>query len=587
MATAARALAPHLPTRVDKPGGRVRIFARAANDNADADTTTQTTAYEAATSRVHTVKDALGQIKQFAYTQDDRVSGITYTGAVNPTPSVSFAYDPNFPRLTSMTDGGGTTTYSYVPVGSIGALALQQETQPLATIAYVYDKLGRLKSRAVTGAGTETFGYDGLDRLTSHAGDLGAFTLGYLGQTGQITTRSLTGSLLATNWGYLTGSGDRRLASVATTGLSSGQSTGFAYTTNAEALITGTTQTTDGSAAYPAGAVAQTGAYSQLNQLTNLTGQHLTWDAVGNLLSDGMRTYSWDAENRLVAIAYTGVSGKATTFAYDGLGRRTAIASTPAGGGTATTTSYVWCGSQVCQARTAAGAEARGYYAEGEYVPGSGALYYAPDNLGSVRRVFSEGASPSYDYDPYGAPSQATAPVTDFAYAGMVYNADSGLYLTTRRPYDPASGRFLSRDSIGEDADPEGNLYAYVGGNPVGLSDPTGRGPIGIAIGSTLGFIITGGVSLVADYVTFGGNAVATPAEVGFGTATGGAIGNAIENSFSGRSNASFSAHFRPRTDHYTTITFHRAIGQEIPVPPNGAGEMMSAREREGTDSMI
>ncbi len=328
----------------------------------------------------------------------------------------------------------------------------------------------------MTGAGTETFGYDLLDRLTAHAGDLGTFTLGYLGQTGQITARSLTGSLLATSWGYLTGSGDRRLASVATTGLASGQSTGFAYTTNAEALITGTTQTTDGSAAYPAGAVAQTGAYSQLNQLTNLTGQHLTWDTDGNLLSDGVRTYSWDAENRLVAIAYTGVSGKATSLAYDGLGRRIQIASTPAGGGTATTTNYVWCGSQLCQARTAAGAEARGYYAEGEFMPGSppASLYYAPDNLGSVRRVFAASQAPSYDYDPYGAPNQATAPVTDFAYAGMVYNADSGFYLTTRRPYDPVTGRFLSRDPIGERGDPEGNLYAYVGGDPVDLSDPLG-----------------------------------------------------------------------------------------------------------------
>jgi len=71
----------------------------------------------------------------------------------------------------------------------------------------------------------------------------------------------------------------------------------------------------------------------------------LTFDAVGNLTSDGQRTYSWDAENRLVGIVYPGVSGKQTAFSYDGLGRRTAIASTPAGGGSTVTTSYLWCGS--------------------------------------------------------------------------------------------------------------------------------------------------------------------------------------------------------------------------------------------------
>ncbi len=445
-----------------------------------ADASTLVTAYDPVTSRVQSVTDALNQVKTFAYAEDDRVTGVAYTGAVNPTPNVSFAYDPNFPRLTSMTDGTGTTTYGYYPVGVVGGLRLQTETQPLATIGYIYDKLGRVKSRAVTGAGSETFGYDALDRLTTHASDLGSFTLGYLGQTGQITTRALASpSNLATTWGYLPNSGDRRLASVATTGLTAGQSTGFAYTTNAENFITGTTQTGDAAVAVPPSVVTQTGTYNNLNQLTNLTGQHLTWDADGNLLKDATRTYSWDAESRLVAISYIGVSGQTTTFSYDGLGRRARIARTPQGGGT-TTTNYVWCGSQLCQARTAAGAEARGYYAEGEFVPGSpsASLYYAPDNLGSVRRVFSAGASPSFDYDPYGAPNQTTAPVTDFNYAGTFYNADyngsSGLYLTTHRPYDPVAGRFLSRDPIGEAGDPAGNLYVYVGGDPLNGIDPEG-----------------------------------------------------------------------------------------------------------------
>ena len=50
--------------------------------------------------------------------------------------------------------------------------------------------------------------------------------------------------------------------------------------------------------------------------------QALTFDANGNLTSDGPRTYAWDAENRLVGITYPGNPGKATAFTYDGLGRR-------------------------------------------------------------------------------------------------------------------------------------------------------------------------------------------------------------------------------------------------------------------------
>jgi hypothetical protein len=48
-------------------------------------------------------------------------------------------------------------------VGALGALRLQQEAGPFA-------------NSAITSA------YDALGRLTNHTSDLGAFTLGYLGQ---------------------------------------------------------------------------------------------------------------------------------------------------------------------------------------------------------------------------------------------------------------------------------------------------------------------------------------------------------------------------------------------------------------------
>jgi RHS repeat-associated protein len=110
-------------------------------------------------------------------------------------------------------------------------------------------------------------------------------------------------------------------------------------------------------------------------------------------------------------------------------------------------------------------------------VPGSPGqpYYYGVDQIGSVRRVFASASSaPAYSYDPYGNPLQATAPLTDFGYAGMLYNADSGLDLTRYRAYDPVAGRWLSRDPLGEAADPVGNLYTYVGGNPISLMDPLG-----------------------------------------------------------------------------------------------------------------
>jgi YD repeat-containing protein len=298
--------------------------------------------------------------KTYTYAKDDRPLGLAYTAVVNPTPNVSFAYDPYFPRLVSMTDGTGTTQYAYVPVGSPGALQLQQESSPLAgsAITSAYDALGRLGSRTVAGAGAETFAYDAIGRLTTHASDLGSFTLSYLGQTGQITSRALASSTLATTWSYLTNTNDRRLSGIGNVGLTAGQYSTYAYITTPENFISGITETSDATAVYPV-AGTQTATYNSLNQLTNLSGQALTFDAVGNLTSDGQRTYSWDAENRLLGITYPGVPGKATAFTYDGLGRRVTIASTQPGGGSATTTSYLFYGAAPISARRATPATPR------------------------------------------------------------------------------------------------------------------------------------------------------------------------------------------------------------------------------------
>jgi RHS repeat-associated protein len=448
-----------------------------------ADNSTVTYTYENTTSRLASVLDALSQTKQYSYDEDNELTGVTYLNAVNPTPNVGFTYDTHFPRLVSMTDGTGTTQYSYVPVGTPGALQLQQETPPLAnsSIAYAYDALGRVNSRTVAGAGPETFQYDALSRLVSDTNDLGTFTLAYLGQTDQITSRQLANSTLATTWTYLPNSGDRRLSGTSTTGLSAGQSTGFQFNTDAEDQITATTETSDNTIAYPPSSTQQTASYNNLNQLTTLenpppSSQTLTYDADGNLLSDGTHDFIWDAENRLVGITYPNQPAQATSFTYDGLGRRIAITSTPAGGGTAVTSDDIWCGGEPCQVRNNSGTVTRSYYAEGEFIPGSPSEseYYAPDQLGSVRRVFTATQAPSYDYDTYGNPLQTTAPLTDFGYAGMVNNADSGLDLTWHRVYDPVIGRWLSRDPLGETTDPEGNLYPYTGNDPINLVDPYG-----------------------------------------------------------------------------------------------------------------
>jgi len=101
-------------------------------------------------------------------------------------------------------------------------------------------------------------------------------------------------------------------------------------------------------------------------------------------------------------------------------------------------------------------------------------LFYAKDHLGSIREVLdANGALVSrFYYDPWGAASTLLGTNTTFAFTGHFLHAPSGLYLAYYRYLSSATGRWLSRDRIGEAAGL--NLYAYLGNNPVNDADELG-----------------------------------------------------------------------------------------------------------------
>lgn len=450
-----------------------------------ADNSIVTYSYENTTSRLKSTLDALGQTKQYSYAIDNNLAGLTYLNAVNPTPNVSFGYDPYFSRIVSMTDGVGTTTYTYNPSLVDGAQLLSQEcftatgaTTCSHTISYGYDALGRPASRQISGSGTETWAYDAIGRVTNHSSDLGAFQMSYLGQTGQLTERQLlpTTSTLKTVWSYLDNAHDRRLAGIANTGLTNSQFTNFIFQTTPENFITGIMQTSDATILEPSPS-SQAIAFNNLNEITTVSDQAYSYDANGNLLTDGEHTYSWDADNRLAGVAYLSQPGKVTKFEYDGSGRRVEIDETPAGGGSALTHKYLWCGTELCQLRDGSYSIVRDYAPEGELRLGSPnlPLYYGIDQISSVRRVFENAAiSPSYDYDPWGDATGTTTPTTSMGYAKMLFHSESGISLTEYRAYIPAIGLWMSRDPAGEDTRENGNLYDYVRGNPISFRDRFG-----------------------------------------------------------------------------------------------------------------
>ncbi len=188
-----------------------------------------------------------------------------------------------------------------------------------------------------------------------------------------------------------------------------------------------------------------------------------------NLSSDGTRTYTFDAADRLKTITQGATT---VTFAYDGLGRR--LKQTVG----ATETRYLWCGTTICQIRSAADAWTHRLYPEGEYrATGTKKYLYLTDHLGSVRDVIDITGTPtlvgSFDYRPYGEVARSWGTVTTgYTYAGLFAQTNTGLLLSTTRAYNPANGKWLNVDPIREAGGV--NLTGYVGGSPMMGVDPMG-----------------------------------------------------------------------------------------------------------------
>lgn len=161
-------------------------------------------------------------------------------------------------------------------------------------------------------------------------------------------------------------------------------------------------------------------------------------------------------------------------FVYNGLSQR--VAEKFNGN---VTRRWILDGAEIAEQRAADGTTVqRRFYREGEQRLGgsdAGNYFYTRDHLGSIREVTDSTATvrARYDYDPYGRREKLSGNLDcDFGFTGHFTHEASGLVFTLYRAYDSETGRWLSRDPIGEAGGI--NVYGYVANNPINLWDPLG-----------------------------------------------------------------------------------------------------------------
>ena len=109
---------------------------------------------------------------------------------------------------------------------------------------------------------------------------------------------------------------------------------------------------------------------------------------------------------------------------------------------------------------------------------GGGTRYALGDALGSVRGLADDAGSlvGTASYEAFGATRASSGASSLFGFTGEPTDATGLVYLRART-LDPATGRFLSADSVIPNAPGTSgyNLYAYAGNDPTTWTDPTGH----------------------------------------------------------------------------------------------------------------
>ncbi|WP_354398731.1 RHS repeat-associated core domain-containing protein [Variovorax sp. OAS795] len=536
-----------LPSRLTDALGQATTITRDALGRPTglvfADGKTTTLRYDLSANSKGYLSEIVDRSGTTEYTRDGfgRVTLKKQTLANGSVQQVSYSYNPNG-TLASIgyPNGGGLLTHSYDATGRLTGLSLNGNPlvtgiawnplgQPTAwTWAFASPSLAASRSYDTAGRMTATefssYVYDAAGRITSLTQQLYApgdtdpthssvaasnitWTVGY-NAVGRITGFNATGS--TAGFGY-DANGNRSTS----TRVLGTQSTSRSYTVGATSnRLAGFTQSING-------ASSTSVAYG--------------YNANGDLVSDGLRSYTYDAEGRLAA-ATTGATdvSPTTRYAHNALGQRvfkteplyppgqgdeadpgfmqsliaffTKLWSPATNQAEQLGYAYVYDEQGTLIAEAGSGGANSGGQASYFYLPTAngpvpiaavinGATYAVhSDHLNTPRRLSNASGQAvwQWSYSAFGeekptiaknrfanldtTPNPGTTSVSavkfNLRYPGQYADEESGLFYNYFRSYDARTGRYSQPDPMGLKGG--WNQFGYVGANPLIYLDPTG-----------------------------------------------------------------------------------------------------------------
>ena len=435
--------------------------------------------------------------------------------------AISYGYD-KASRRTSMTDAAGTQVRGYDPDGRLSSV-----TRGTATWGYTYNDDGTVATATRPDTTVETWTYDLAPRPTKVVIGTAATSFSYDKAGHLLKTTNPNATTETQTWdqaGYLatliTKSGSTNRISqtikrdvtnnptqIAVTRGTGSETRSFLYDPNDRlqgvcyVVLTSCTSATtatqwwtydvNGNRATEKNGTGTgtttTYIYDNADQLSSrkvgtATAIPLTYDADGNVLTDGSTTWTYDLRNRTTS---SKVGTTTTSWQRDGDGNLTQQA---AG---ATSTSYLWDINHTIPqlASTTSGTTTTSYRYDPAARPFSLTSATTTETIGHdllgapTDLLSSTGATVrSNDYTPFGTPRTAiggpatpTGPISAIQYGQLLASGASGTYSAPDRTYDPTTSRWSGLDPVTATvSQPFDSRYAYVGNRPGSYTDRLG-----------------------------------------------------------------------------------------------------------------